>query len=99
MCIPSSVESITQFCFSCCTALSEFRFEAGGRVSVLGERVFAFCTALESIRIPSSLETIAGSCFNGKLSHPQSIAIIQVDGKEACKLSHSRKIDAGPSPF
>jgi hypothetical protein len=39
-------------------------FEAGSRLSILGESAFESCSSLRSIWIPSRIETIPGSCFS-----------------------------------
>jgi hypothetical protein len=63
ICVPSSVQTISQFCFMCCRDLSNLRFESGSALSSLGESAFYCCSLLESICIPSSVETISKLCF------------------------------------
>jgi hypothetical protein len=40
-------------------------FESNCKVSILGESAFQNCSSLQSICIPSSIETISKSCFGG----------------------------------
>jgi hypothetical protein len=40
-------------------------FEAGSRLSSMGQGAFADCVSLESICVPSSVETMSRSCFKG----------------------------------
>jgi hypothetical protein len=70
ICIPSSVTAIPSRCFSYCTQLSSVKFEAGSRISTLGESAFHSCASLQSICLPSSVETVSTLCFSecGQLS-------------------------------
>jgi hypothetical protein len=62
ICIPSSIEIVSDHCFHNCT-LSCLAFESGSRISRLGR--FAFDrSSLLSLYIPSSVETISDSCFD-----------------------------------
>jgi hypothetical protein len=40
-------------------------FESNCKVSILGKAAFQNCSSLQSISIPSSIETISQSCFGG----------------------------------
>jgi hypothetical protein len=40
-------------------------FEPGCRLAILPEAMFDGCSSLQSIRIPSSIDTICVSCFAG----------------------------------
>jgi hypothetical protein len=63
ICIPASVEIISQYCFRWCEYLSELVFESGCRLSTLGESAFEECRSLQSIRVPAPVETISKYCF------------------------------------
>jgi hypothetical protein len=39
------------------------RFDVGGRISTLGDHAFSYCSSLQSICIPSSIEVISKCCF------------------------------------
>jgi hypothetical protein len=38
-------------------------FEGGSHVSLIGNRAFADCSSVCSVRIPASVETLCGDCF------------------------------------
>jgi hypothetical protein len=59
------VETIAKECFTHCTSLSRVIFEPTSRVANLGESAFEGCSALQSISLPQSLETILLWCFSG----------------------------------
>jgi hypothetical protein len=63
ICIPSSIEQISESCFPRLRRLSQLVFEANSHLSVLGETIFYYSPSLLSICIPSSIETISGFCF------------------------------------
>jgi hypothetical protein len=66
ICIPSSIETISEFSFSCCIHLSCLTFEPGCRVSMLGASGFECCSSLQSNCIHPSVErsyTICRCCF------------------------------------
>jgi hypothetical protein len=46
ICIPSSVRTISSFCFQDCTRLSTVTFEPGSTRPTFGTGVFANCTVL-----------------------------------------------------
>jgi hypothetical protein len=56
--IPSSVEIIGESCFAFCDELSIVGFELTSRLSVLEKDIFADCRALETICIPTHLQTL-----------------------------------------
>jgi hypothetical protein len=64
ICIPSSIETISDLCFSDCRSLSWLAFESSSKLSTLGERAFQSSSLLQSICLPSSVETISQSCFS-----------------------------------
>jgi hypothetical protein len=63
ICIPSSVEIICEFCFSCCQTLSTVSFERESTLSRIEQYAFQCCLSLSSICIPSSVEIICENCF------------------------------------
>jgi hypothetical protein len=63
ICIPSSLETISRLCFTGTKQLWNVAFEAGSRLSSLGESAFSSCPSLQSIYLPSSVETVGKSCF------------------------------------
>jgi hypothetical protein len=63
--IGSHLETICAACFSGCRSLLSVRFAPGNRVSSLGKSLFARCISLQSICIPSQIESIPKNCFCG----------------------------------
>jgi len=61
--IPSSVKSIGEYSFSCCHSLREVAFRKGSKLKSLGRNSFYFCSTLESIGLPPSLEKIGPYAF------------------------------------
>jgi hypothetical protein len=82
ICIPSSIETISKNCFRNCKTLSILTFEAGCKVSNLGESAFENCSSLQSICIPSSIETISNLCFY----NCTNLSILTFD--TGCKVSN-----------
>jgi hypothetical protein len=56
-------EAVSAECFSEIDCISSVRFASDCRVSILGEVAFSRCPSLQSISIPSWVETIAKACF------------------------------------
>ena len=70
--IPASVETIEAAAFMRCSKLATVTFEKGSQLKTIGGDyssyyygVFSDCTALKSIEIPASVETIEATAFNG----------------------------------
>ena len=68
--IPASVETIEAAAFSRCSSLATVTFENGSQLKTIGggsysSGAFSDCTALTSIEIPASVETIEASAFKG----------------------------------
>ena len=67
--IPASCEEIGISAFSYCRSLERVVFESGSRLKIInGDKyggAFTECTALKSITIPASCETIGCSAFKG----------------------------------
>ena len=68
--IPASVETIEAAAFSGCSSLATVTFENGSQLKTIGggsysSGAFSDCTALTSIEIPASVETIEASAFKG----------------------------------
>ena len=71
--IPASVETIEAAAFMGCSSLATVTFEKGSQLKTIGGDysssyyygVFSDCTALKSIEIPASVETIEATAFKG----------------------------------
>ena len=68
--IPASVETIEAAAFFHCSSLATVTFENGSQLKTIGGGssyygAFSDCTALTSIEIPASVETIKASAFKG----------------------------------
>jgi hypothetical protein len=63
ICIPSSIQVISEDCFDCCGDLSHLAFEFGSKLTIISRAAFWCCSALQSICIASSVETISEHCF------------------------------------
>jgi len=68
--IPASVETIEAAAFKLCSSLATVTFENGSQLKTIGggsysSGAFSDCTALTSIEIPASVETIEASAFKG----------------------------------
>ena len=68
--IPASVETIEASAFKGCSSLATVTFENGSQLKTIGggypsSGTFADCTALTSIEIPASVETIEAAAFKG----------------------------------
>ena len=68
--IPASVETIEAAAFWGCSSLATVTFENGSQLKTIGGGssyygAFSDCTALTSIEIPASVETIKASAFKG----------------------------------
>ena len=67
--IPASVETIEKVAFSGCSKLATVTFEKGSQLKSIGGGkslgAFMDCTALTSIEIPASVETIEATAFIG----------------------------------
>ena len=74
--IPASVETIEATAFKGCSSLATVTFEKGSQLKTIGGGyyyhyyygVFSDCTALKSIEIPASVETIEATAFAGSSS-------------------------------
>ena len=68
--IPASVKTIEEAAFKGCSSLATVTFEKGSQLKTIGgdsysSGAFSDCTALTSIEIPASVETIETSAFRG----------------------------------
>ena len=77
--IPSSVTSIGDSAFSCCSFLSEIVIPSS--VNSIGNSAFSSCRSLSEIVIPSSVNSIGNSAFSGcsslsKIVIPTSVTSI-----------------------
>ena len=59
---PSSLVSVGDYAFHCCTALTSVALPAG--VTSIGDCTFAYCSALTSIHLPASVTSICGTAFS-----------------------------------
>mgnify|MGYP000130340663 CR=1 FL=1 len=66
--IPASVETIEKKAFMHCSSLATVTFEKGSQLKTIAgdsyDGAFSDCTALTSIEIPASVETIEATAFN-----------------------------------
>ena len=68
--IPANVETIGTAVFGGCSSLATVTFENGSQLKTIGGGssyygAFSYCTALTSIEIPASVETIEAAAFYG----------------------------------
>ena len=68
--IPASVKTIEEAAFKGCSSLATVTFEKGSQLKTIGgdsysSGAFSDCTALKSIEIPASVETIEAAAFKG----------------------------------
>jgi hypothetical protein len=63
ICIPATVETIGQNCFSNCTSLSSITFESDSRLNRIEMNAFRGCSSLQSIFIPASVQSLPVRCF------------------------------------
>ena len=68
--IPASVKTIEEAAFRYCSSLATVTFEKGSQLKTIGgdsysSGAFSDCTALTSIEIPASVETIEAAAFRG----------------------------------
>jgi hypothetical protein len=64
MCIPSSIVSIAEKCFSSCVNLCFVAFESCSRLSIIETGAFQTCLCLKSICIPSGVQSLSVRCFS-----------------------------------
>jgi hypothetical protein len=65
VCIPCSVETLSQKCFAKCRSLSAVTFESGSALSYIENNAFVDCSSLLAICIPSSVKQLFRHCFAG----------------------------------
>jgi hypothetical protein len=63
ICIPGSVQEISQLCFYGCTHLVSVTFEENSRLLVIRSFAFACCVSLRPISLPSSIHEISDFAF------------------------------------
>jgi hypothetical protein len=81
ICIPASVGTLPESCFTSCTSLQRVTFEPASKLSRIEEGAFSDCSSLKSIQIPASVEILCHSSF----SWFNSVQIVTFD--PASKLS------------
>ena len=84
--IPASVETIEAAAFKGCSSLATVTFENGSQLKTIGGGssyygAFSYCTALTSIEIPASVETIEASAFH----HCSSLATVTFENGSQLK--------------
>ena len=78
--LPQSVNEIGERAFYSCEALREVTFPEDG-VEDIGAEAFAECTSLDTVILPSCLETVGAGAFRGcsqllAISIPGSVSIV-----------------------
>jgi hypothetical protein len=64
ICIPSSVEIISEQCFSKCKSLSLFTFEPNSKLTRFEKLTLSGCGSLQFVYVPASVEVIGEKCFD-----------------------------------
>ena len=92
--IPASVETIGASAFSDCSSLATVTFENGSQLKTIGggsysSGAFSDCTALTSIEIPASVETIEAAAFKDcssltSIEIPASVETIKASAFKGC---------------
>jgi hypothetical protein len=67
ICIPRSVECLSEKAFYQCDSLVSVTFESDCRLSVIGASAFLLCVPLLAICIPRSVKTLCRDCFQSCL--------------------------------
>ena len=89
--IPASVTEIGQSAFYRCTELKTVEFEEGSQLKALGDGVFVDCENLETVELPSDVETIGKMAFAlcknlEKITIPKSVKKIGQAAFALCPL-------------
>lgn len=92
--IPANVETIGTAVFWGCSSLTTVTFEKGSQLKTIGGGssyygAFSYCTALTSIEIPASVETIGASAFDDcssltSIEIPASVETIKASAFKGC---------------
>jgi len=92
--IPASVETIEAAAFKGCSSLATVTFENGSQLKTIGggsysSGAFSDCTALTSIEIPASVETIEAAAFKDcssltSIEIPASVETIKASAFKGC---------------
>lgn len=92
--IPANVETIGTAVFWGCSSLTTVTFEKGSQLKTIGGGssyygAFSYCTALTSIEIPASVETIGASAFTfcsslTSIEIPASVETIKASAFKGC---------------
>ena len=61
---PAKLESIGEYAFDSCKALTEFDLTDSVGLKSIGDTAFTWCSSLKSLYIPRSVEYIGDSAFN-----------------------------------
>jgi hypothetical protein len=65
ICIPASVEVLSEESFMACIELSVVLFESDSHLRRIEDRAFSDCSSVKSMFIPCSVEFIGNRCFDG----------------------------------
>lgn len=76
--LPSTLTSITEYCFDYCKSMKEIRFPDNCQIKEIGKYAFDACGSLIELVLPSSVEKIGYNCFSfcnnlKKLWLPESV--------------------------
>jgi hypothetical protein len=63
VCIPSSIDTISDSCFRYNRRLSRLTFDRGCRLSSLHRAALSDCSSLVSVEIPASVRSLSEDCF------------------------------------
>lgn len=105
--VPAGIADVPESMCECCSALKNVTLSEGP--TVIGERAFADCTALESIEFPASVVRIDADAFSGcallaDVSFNEGLQSIGTSAFDSCTAIVSVDIpasvlDIGPSAF
>jgi hypothetical protein len=89
--ISVEIEAIDKFCFSFCGSLQSVSFCCGSNLNSISGYPFISCSLLESIVLPSSVETLGRRCFyecrklvNSPLHPDSEVALFEDQGFDRC---------------
>lgn len=63
--IPRSVKTIDSHAFYGCSQATNLRFDETSQLEVIGQDAFAYCTSLQAIQLPASVNSIGEGAFMG----------------------------------
>jgi hypothetical protein len=97
-CIPAGVQTIGNWCFTGCRALSQLVFESDSHFTGIGRQAFENCSALATFCIPAQVEQISEGSFN------YCASLVELTFESLAQLifdlpSRLRQFDVPPSDF